>query len=177
MRTITAFAIIIIMLLGYGYWQVNARGWFHAFLRDTSDNDLPGRIYNAQIKFMDKESKVLANAKTDNRHGAVYLSHPTEGYCVLEASQQPMVGTNKEKWKKCHEMQSRWVMQWANKVHSMEIVTDQCHYLITPITLRKNLDDWWLWWIPHPHIGGTPYTSFDVSIMLDNKRCKIIKTY
>jgi hypothetical protein len=41
-----------------------------------------------------------------------------------------------------------------------------------PITVSEHPDTWWLWWVPLPHIGGRPFSTFSVDIEIDrNARC------
>jgi len=40
-----------------------------------------------------------------------------------------------------------------------------------PVTLSRNRHGWWLWWLPHPHIGGKPYTVYSASLKIDPLAC------
>ncbi len=41
-----------------------------------------------------------------------------------------------------------------------------------PVLLEEFKDDWWLWWIPLPHIGGSPYTYFKLTLWIDSGNCR-----
>ncbi len=32
-------------------------------------------------------------------------------------------------------------------------------------------NDWWLWWLPLPHVGGTPYANYSFQIFIDSANC------
>jgi hypothetical protein len=38
-----------------------------------------------------------------------------------------------------------------------------------PVSVREYADDWWLWWVPLPHLGGPPYTNLELTVNLDSE--------
>ena len=43
-----------------------------------------------------------------------------------------------------------------------------------PVTSHKSNGDWWLWWVPLPHIGGKPLTYYSLSIYVDGTNCAAV---
>jgi hypothetical protein len=57
-------------------------------------------------------------------------------------------------------------------VHSAEVETANCRIARTPVLLEESSDDWWLWWVPSPHVGGPAHTSFHASLWIDAANCR-----
>ena len=121
---------------------------------------------------MDSGGNVLAEGKSDSRHGVVYLSHPEVGFCVEEESRAFISKENRKKWYDCYEKQSKWLMGWVKSVKYMELAFDKCHLKKIPVSVSESKGDWWLWWVPHPHIGGKPSTYFNIGISVDGANCR-----
>lgn len=173
-KTITLAAILLCSIMGYGYWHVLNYGWLHISLRDISDQ---GREYklikNAEINLLDSDGNVLAEGKSDSRIGVVYLSHPEVGSCVEEESKAPFSMDDRQDWYACYEKQAKWIVEWARDVKYMDIKFDECFLKRVPVSVSESKDDWWLWWVPLPHIGGKPSTYFNMNVQIDSANCKV----
>jgi hypothetical protein len=67
----------------------------------------------------------------------------------------------------------RWQAEWAPKVGAMDIRFADCDVKKIPLTLRMSRDDWWLWWVPLPHIGGDPMTQFSSTVSVYPETCQV----
>ena len=173
-KTLVLTALIIISIMGYGYWHVSAYGWLNLSLRDISGQERQYRlIKNAKIMFLGSEGNILAEGKSDNRIGVVYLSHPEVGFCVEEESRAPFSKDDRQNWYDCYEKQAKWVVQWIRDVKYIDLEFDTCQLKKIPVTVTESKNDWWLWWVPHPHIGGKPSTYFSINIQVDRENCKV----
>ena len=47
----------------------------------------------------------------------------------------------------------------------------QCELKGVPAISQKSNGDWWLWWVPLPHIGGKPLTYYSMFIHVDGINC------
>jgi hypothetical protein len=175
MRTmIGIFVLIAALILGYGYWQVSSHGWLYVSLYDMSRKDDYGRIKNARMVFVDSEGKVLAQGKSDDRYGVVHVAHPEEGYCTEREQNAPFSREARQAWQKCFDRQSTWLMDWVRDVRYVELKFGDCRLDRIPVQVGENKGDWWLWWVPHPHIGGRPIASFNLSLKVNGADCKSI---
>ncbi len=175
-RIIALTILLVIAILGYGYWRVSSYGWFYISIYDISDNDKKYQnIKDAKIQLLGSEGNVLAEGRSDSRHGVVYLSHPEVGFCVEEQSRVPYSKDNRQEWYDCYEMQSKWIVGWAGDVKYMDLEFDKCLLMKIPVTVSESKGDWTLWWVPHPHIGGKPSTYFSISIQVDSAKCKVFE--
>lgn len=61
---------------GYGYWHRSTHATLTVSLEDTPGRGRGGGAPNAQLTFLDADSKQLARGKTDDRFGIVMTEHP-----------------------------------------------------------------------------------------------------
>jgi hypothetical protein len=169
-------AFLLVLIPGYGYWRASTYGWLYISLYDISNNDRKyTQIKDAKILFLNSQGNILAEGKSDSRHGVVYFSHPEVGFCVEEEARAPFSREDRQKWYDCYEKQSKWFIEWARSVYYMDLEFDNCRLKNIPVSVSESKDDWWLWWIPHPHIGGKPHTYFSINTQVDSTDCKAVR--
>lgn len=165
-------ACMCLFLLSYGYWHASTHGWLYISLNKVATK---GRkfenINNATLAFFDSNGQLLAKGKSDDKTGVVYLAHPEVGYCVDDISKRSLAGESKQTWLDCYQKQSTWLMNWVRKVASMHLEFNDCSLKNLPVTVSESKNYWWLWWVPHPHIGGKPVTYFNIREYVDSEKC------
>jgi len=167
-------AILAILVMVYGYWHVSAFGWLYISVRDVSDQKQKHQlIKDAKIMLLGSDGNVLAEGKSDSRHGVIYLNHPEVGFCIEEEARATFTKDDRQDWYDCYEKQAKWVVEWARKVKYIELEFDKCYLKRVPVLVSESKDDWWLWWVPHPHIGGKPSTYFNIDLSVDRATCKV----
>jgi len=130
-------------------------------------------IRSAKIQFLDNDGVTLAEGKSDNRHGTVYVYHPEVGYCVEEESKTPYSSKDRHMWYDCYDKQSKWIINWIRNVKYVDVEFETCVLKKIPVSVSESKGDWWLWWVPHPHIGGKPSTYFRITIEIDKDKCTV----
>jgi hypothetical protein len=171
MKTIIAvIGLAISIVLAYGFWYVSTHGWLNMQIRDISEQNYQ-TVKDAEITFRDSDGNVFAEGKSDHIYGVVYLKHPEAGYCVEQESQTPYSQKDRERWRTCYEKQSKWIIGWAGKVKYVDLKFDACSLKQVPVSVVASKGDWWLWWVPLPHQGGKPVTSFYINIRVDRPNC------
>ena len=171
MRTVLVLAIIAALVLGYGYYHTVTHGWMNVNLVDASQKQDTGNIRDAEIRLLDGDGKLLANAKSDHQYGVVRLIHPEAGDCSAEERKASSSPAGQDNWQKCFGTLSTWLVRWAGQVRFAEVKLANCDLKRVPVTVDESRDDWWLWWVPLRHIGGKPITYFSVSISVDGANC------
>ena len=168
---------IIIGILGYGYWRVSTYGWLYFDIRDVS----PGLeqkyelIKNAKLTLFDSDGQKLAEGQSDNNVGVVYLLHPEVGYCVEEEKRAPFSTEFRQDWYDCYEKHAKWIVTWVRNTSHLNIEIDECVLNQLPVSVKEYRDDWWLWWVPLPHIGGPTSTYFSINLDIDRENCRVGK--
>ncbi len=160
--TISSTLILASVLL-YGYWHVSSHGSLHISL----SRPLP----DAELQFCNSAGTVLARAKATEPSGVVYLSHPASYACHDVEQRAPFSPQARKEWDACFERQSRWLVTWVRQIKYVNVKSGACQWREIPVSLSTYRDDWWLWWVPLPHIGGKPYTTFTTQITVDPVAC------
>jgi hypothetical protein len=171
MRTLLALIIIAALVLGYGYYHAAIHGSLYISLMDTSVKPYGGNIRDAELRLLDGEGKLLAVAKSDHKFGVVRLIHPDAGDCSAAEQSASISSEARDQWRKCFQTLSTWLVDWAGQVRSADVKFARCDLKAVPVTSHVTSGDWWLWWVPLPHIGGKPLTYFSMSINVDGESC------
>ncbi len=162
------------VILGYGYWHAQTHGVLNVSIYDFSDEQAFVLLKEAEIVLMDKHGSKLAAGKSDSRFGTVYLSHPETGSCYEAEHQATRSNEGLNTWQICFRQHSAWIMQWVRQVRFVEIIVKDCSLEKIPISIEERSADWWMWWVPLPHVGGKPYTYFNLTIRLDPIACRML---
>ena len=171
-RTLIIIAVIVGCILGYGYWHSYTHASFHIQLDfKGTDRKKPIPIPKAEILFLDSEGQILAKGINDEQYNYVHLIHPEVGDCHEIEKFAPYSKKARESWQECFEHLSTWIPDWAGKVRQVHFKIPSCMLKNIPVAVSKHNSDWYLWWIPHPHIGGKPYSYYSLSITIDKKDC------
>ena len=172
MKTFLTIIVIIGCILGYGYWhsRTHASFYIHLEYKDINQDKLQP-LPKAELSFLDEHDKVLANGISDESFNYVHLIHPEVGDCheVEKSASVSKQGMNA--WQECFEHLSTWIPKWANKARRVTITLPDCTIKDLPISISKYNSEWFLWWVPHPHIGGKPYTYYRTNITIKKNDC------
>ena len=173
MRKIFIIVLIIAcIILGYGYWHSVTHASFHIQLDIVNAaQEKPQTIPETQISFLDAEGNLLANGISDGQYNFVHLIHPQVGDCHAIEKSASFSKEARKSWQACFEQLSTWIPKWAGKVRKVDLKTQNCVWRNIPVRVSKYNSDWYLWWVPHPHIGGKPYTYYSSSITVEEKNC------
>ncbi len=173
MRKLLVIVIIIVCILGYGYWHsvTHASFFIQLNFKDVNRKKLKA-IPEAEILFLDAMGNVLANGTSDEQYNYVHLIHPEVGDCHEVEKLAAFSKEARKSWQECFEHLSTWIPKWAGKVRQVDLNAQSCTIKNIPVTVSKHNSDWLLWWVPHPHIGGKPYTYYNLSITVEEKDCK-----
>ncbi|MGB5718130.1 MAG: hypothetical protein WBN81_13695 [Gammaproteobacteria bacterium] len=172
MRIMLFIVVIVACGLGYGFWHSLTHAAFHVQL-DFRDHDsgIQEIFPKVGIEFLDTEGRVLAQGVSDEHYNYVHLIHPEVGDCHEAEQSAPFSVEGNNAWETCFEHLSTWIATWAGKVSQVNVNTDRCTRRNLPVTVSVSNSDWFLWWVPHPHIGGNPYKYYSLSITVDEKDC------
>ena len=164
-------AIVIIFglaagVVGYGWWHTTNHATFNVSLRDVAAKYTYGTVKDAELAFLDEGGKVVATGKTDGKYGVVWVTHPTAGYCGPDLAQKA--------YTECFRAHAEWLLTWVPSARNLNIVTRGCRIERAPIYFSASRDSMWTWWIPLPHVGGTPYTNFNAYVQIDSRTCSVV---
>jgi hypothetical protein len=159
-------------ILLYGYWFSRTHGAAIISVVDVSDPNHVHDLKPVHLALLDDAGRTLAEADTLPADGPIYLTGPSRYACHEIELRAPFSTDARTQWDECFERQSRWVPAWIRHVRFATVSTGSCTIDRAPVTVAEYPDRWWLWWVPLPHIGGKPYTSFTLRIEVDRRsRC------
>jgi len=171
MRTLLVLAIVAALVLGYGYYHARTHGWLYIELIDASATPYAGNIRDAEIRLLDGDGKLLVEAKSDHQFAVARLIHPEAGDCSAAEGSSTASSAAADPWQKCFETLSTWLIGWAGRVRFADVKFARCDFKAVPVTFHESREEWWVWWVPLPHIGGKPLTYFSLSISVDGSKC------
>ena len=137
-----------------------------------NDRQLYGRILNAELVFLDAASTKLAQGEAREPLGIVSIYHPKAGDCTREERKAPFNLEARKAWQQCFETKSRWLMTWIRDVRYVRVSMGNCLIDKVPVAIEEFKDDWWFWWVPLRHVGGSPYTYFKLTLWVDSVACR-----
>lgn len=125
----------------------------------------------AEVIFLDGAGRTLAEGVGDEQYNFLHLVHPQVGDCHDIESAAATSRQGRNAWQNCYEQLSTWVPEWAGKIRSAQVHYDGCRFDDVAVTFAKSNSDWFLWWVPLPHVGGKPYTYYRATIRVDARDC------
>jgi hypothetical protein len=159
-------------VLGYGYWFARTHGSFYCSLSDSTDPRNPRPVDDASLAFLDARGEVLARAVSMPPYGTVHLSSPAAFSCREIEGRAASSTDVRAEWQRCFERQSRWIPTWIERVRAVDLRAGACTIRGLPVRVTKHGGEWWIWWVPLPHVLGKPYTLYSFSIAFDRTRCE-----
>lgn len=127
----------------------------------TSSNN---EINSAQVIFLDNNNLKLAEGILINNF--IHILHPELGNCRS--------GKNSRNFRPCFNKLTWYISDWIEDVKNIQIIHENCKTKPLGIELYREKNygsEIFTWWIPLPHIGGKPYTSYSSTFHLLNSQC------
>jgi hypothetical protein len=84
---------------------------------------------------------------------------------------KPYSKEGNKRWRKCFNNQATWIPKWITRVSQVQVKHEKCQSKIIPVVVLEHNSEWLLWWVPLPHVGGTPYSYFRIDITIEEKYC------
>jgi len=166
LKILGAAALVAAAVLGYGAWHAFRHAHLILVLNDVSQRDerrVWGELRVGQLMLRDSAGAVLATARFD---AAGVLRYEGAGAvdCAAAETQRGEV------WQRCAEAQARWLAGWVDRATQADVLAAGC--TVAGVSLQKrDYSDWWLWWVPLPHVGGKPSRLVSLTAFIDAKRC------
>lgn len=171
-RASVAAALIVAAVLGWGWWRASTHAAVNIRIDDDAlrtDRQRDGAPSNATVELLDADKVSLAVARSTGAPAYPRAFHPDAK--IGDCSQFEGL-VQRDAYARCFEAHSRWVARWAPRVRYARVTIDGCVLRDAPVTVEASKPDWWLWWVPLPHVGGTPLGDYAYSIAIDSGACK-----
>ena len=172
MKALLIVAAAVFGVLAFGYWHSTTHATFYISLKMAGEiDDTDPSAARAKVQFLDSNGSVLADGARDRQYGFIRLIHPVYGDCHDVEKLAAFSKDARESWQECFEHQSRWIAKWIGDVSNINVKYENCLVQNRPITVSRSSTAWYLWWIPHPHIGGKPYSDYSATLTIDKEDC------
>ncbi|MBI2685431.1 MAG: hypothetical protein HYX27_03870 [Acidobacteria bacterium] len=175
MRKLLAFALLLAAgALAWGYWHVTTHASIQVSIHDCAlrtPTQSYGQPLTARVTLLDAAGRPLAAGTGSKPYGVIWIAHPQAGDCTRFGSQASTNSDGRSAWDQCFATTARWIPTWIGRVRFATVELPNCRIDKVPASVREYGDTWWLWWVPLPHIGGAPYTSYDVVLTVDSAHC------
>jgi hypothetical protein len=154
-------------VLGYGAWRAHTHASVGLAVHDHAGRT-PSRLWidatDGRVAFVDATGRVLAEAALEPPQGLPRWIGPAGE--VVDCRPQ----LEGQAWQRCFAAQSQWMAGWVGQIHEARVTVAGCTVDHVPVR-RRSSADWWLWWVPLPHVGGTPLGHHTLELHLDSARC------
>jgi hypothetical protein len=168
-----ALAAGMAAVLGWGWWHAHTHASVRVVVNDLAlktPQRLWAELQSGELVLRDRGGRALAHGRVTKPYGIVEFSDAAAGDCGRFERQAPFDAAARAGWQSCYEGLSRWQAAWAADVASASVTAGACKLDQVPVRTRRDAD-WWLWWVPLPHVGGTPYAYFSFELFIDSARC------
>ncbi len=177
-------AVRVLAILGVGLVVGSAWAAWHALSHATLHIDLHDYalataqlLYDTprgvRLELLDANGQVLARAHTVQPYNHVTAVHPDPAVsdCSQHESKEVAGTPDRAGYAGCFKRLSRWMSEWAPWVRTARVATTTCNIARVPARVASSLDELWLWWVPLPHVGGTPYRRVSIELFIDSRTC------
>ena len=162
---VSVIAIVLTAVVAGGFVWSGLRGYVWISAHDIAAAPGTENRFTVEIVFRAADGLRLASAQRDSRYGSIRVKHPTLGFC------EPTMG--RESWYRCNAAVASWVMQWAERAVAVDLLLDNCQIENSPVDLHRQRHGVYSWWVPLPHVGGAPYSQYNLYLRIDSRQCVV----
>jgi hypothetical protein len=174
-RVFQAMAVAAAVALAWGYWHSSRHADLLLQVDDyalSTAHSAYGSPHEVSLLFRDRSNRPLAVARSVEPEGYILAVHPDAavGNCQPPPGAHPTQPTQ-EQYLACYQRFSQWAATWAPLVYSADVSVGSCRLAEVPVEVLRSNDQWLLWWVPLPHVGGMPRQLFSFSIPINSRLC------
>lgn len=169
-----ACCIVLASALAWGYWHSATHASISVRVEDhglKTDRQLYGTPQEVTLTFFGAANEVLASARSVGPAGYIAAIHPDPGIGDCSKYQN-----SQGEYADCYARYSAWTSSWAPRVRAAAFSAAGCALRGLPVAVHSSNADWWLWWVPLPHVGGVPRRHFDFVVKVNTRTCTGVNT-
>ena len=178
-KVLLASTAVTTLVLAWGYWYSLNHASLQLRVDDyslKSEGQAYGVPHGVTLTLRDNMRVQLAIAHSVEPLGYILAVHPSAdiGNCERRGIRPSSGNGSQGEYSACYKEYSAWSATWAPRVHSADVSVGSCELREVPVTVRMSNNEWLLWWVPHPHIGGLPRQYFEFTIAIDGRSCAAV---
>ena len=155
----------------WGYWYSSRHAYLNIHVNDYGLKT-PTRLYGdpdgASLVLRDASNNQLAVARSVEPLAYMLAVHPDPAVGNCEHLKEP------GEFADCYASYSRWSATWAPLVRTADVTIGTCTLRSVPVAIERSNEEWALWWVPLPHVGGLPRQSFNFAVAIDSRACAAV---
>ena len=180
MRTFPKFLFaatgVIVIALAWGYWHSQTHASLSLRVDDyglKTETAAYGTPHAVTVRFLGPANEELAIARSVEPIGYILAIHPRNDIanCEHRGIRSPAGQASQSDYADCYAELSAWTSQWALLVRRAHVTVGTCEVRDLPVSIYSSNADWWLWWVPLPHVGGVPRRYFEFAVKIDSRAC------
>jgi len=174
------FATVSVLVVAWGYWHSMSHAALNIRVADyalKSQRQSYGAPHGVTLTFRGKSGAPLAAARSVEPQDFILAVHPNAdiGNCQESGKNTSSGHSSQSNYAECYERYSTWAATWAPLVHDADVAVGLCQLHRVPVEVRTSNSEWWLWWVPLPHIGGLPRQYFEFAVSIDSRACSPVR--
>jgi hypothetical protein len=178
-HVLLAAMVAAALALAWGYWHSQTHASLNLQVEDhglKTETLAYGSPHNVTLTYLGADNEPLAIARSVEPLGYILAVHPSSdiGNCEQRGVSAIDPQGSPRHHADCYAKYSAWASEWAPRVRRAHAVVGACELRNLPVRVHASNDDWWLWWVPLPHIGGVPRRYFDFAVKLDSRACTAV---
>lgn len=178
-NVLLAAAAVSTLLLAWGYWYSLNHASLQLRVDDyslKSPHQAYGVPHGVTVTLRDNANVELAVARSVEPLGYILAVHPSPdiGNCEHRVMRPSSGNGSQGDYSACYKQYSAWSATWAPRVHSADVSVGSCELRAVPVTVRMSNNEWLLWWVPLPHVGGLPRQYFEFAVAIDSRACAAV---
>jgi len=167
---------VVAAVLGWGWWQAQIHADVHVAINDVAlktPNLRWAALESGMLVLRDADGRALAHGVVTGPQHLLEFDDAAAGDCGRFERQAPFDAAARRGWQACYEGRARWQASWAGKVALASVTSGRCSIDKVPVKTRR-YDDWWLWWVPLPHVGGSTSAYYAFELYVDSATCSAV---
>jgi hypothetical protein len=173
-RALAVLALFFVFGFAWAAWHTFSHATLHVDIHDyalATSRQLYDSPRGVRLELLDAGGKVLAHARTVEPHNYVTVVHPDPAIADCTQFDSMAVADRQAAYAACFEKLSKWISEWATSVRTARFASETCSIASVPAKVVSSIDELWLWWVPLPHVGGTPYRRVSMEFFVDTRTC------
>ena len=168
-----------VLVLAWGYWYSLNHASLQLRVDDyaqKSERQAHGAPHGVTLTLRDHANVPLAVARSVEPLGYILAVHPSAdiGNCEHRGIRPSSDNGSQGDYSACYKQYSAWSATWAPRVHRADVSVGSCQLRNVPVTVRISNNEWLLWWVPLPHVGGLPRQYFEFAVAIDSRACAVV---
>jgi len=160
-----------VLVLAWGYWYSLNHASLQLRVDDyaqKSERQAYGAPHGVTLTLRDHANVPLAVARSVEPLGYILAVHPSAdiGNCEHRGIRPSSDNGSQGDYSACYKQYSAWSATWAPRVHRADVSVGSCQLRNVPVTVRISNNEWLLWWVPLPHVGGLPRQYFEFAVAI-----------